>query len=147
MAVKIWEGKMWDHHKHEHLKLQVWGPNISLFFFFFLERILSLRPTTTISMRVLLAVLLLNVLTNPANSYAKIPEMLKVICVLRWLFRRSHQATGVCVIFLARENGKWAEHKINKLLQEKRSYYSELCLQVFFFLHKLLQIDLKFILY
>lgn len=52
-------------------------------------------------MGALLAILLLNLVTNPANLCAKIPEMLKIICVLRWLLRESHQATGVCIISLA----------------------------------------------
>lgn len=49
----------------------------------------------------LLAVLLLNVVTNPANLCSKIPEMLKIICALRWLLREGHQAIGVCIISLA----------------------------------------------
>lgn len=52
-------------------------------------------------MGTLLAISLLNVVTNPANLCAKIPEMLKIICILRWLLRESHEAIGVCIIFLA----------------------------------------------
>lgn len=78
------------------------------------------------------------------NLCAKIPEMLKIICVLRWLLRQSHQAIWVCIIFLVEKNWKCAEHKINRVLQESRWYYLEWCLQVFFFLHKLLQLILKF---
>lgn len=52
-------------------------------------------------MGALLAILLLNIVTNPANLCAKIPEMFKIICVLRWLLRENYQAMGVCITSLA----------------------------------------------
>lgn len=52
-------------------------------------------------MGALLAILLLNIVTNPSNLCAKIPEMFKIICALRWLLRENYQAMGVCIIFLA----------------------------------------------
>lgn len=75
-------------------------------------------------MGALLAILLLNVVTNPSNLCAKTPEMFKIICALRWLLRENYQAMGVCMKKMRwhekKKNGKWAEHKINKVLQENR---------------------------
>lgn len=74
-------------------------------------------------MGALLAILPLNVITNPSNLCAKIPEMFKIICALRWLLRENYQAMGVCMKKMGwheKKNGKWAEHKINKVLQENR---------------------------
>lgn len=68
------------HCKDKHLKLQLWGYDFPLLS----KKILSLKPNYLYFNGGLLAILLLNIVTNPSNLCAKIPEMFKIICVLRW---------------------------------------------------------------